>query len=86
MYWRKGEGKGRRNAGLLLFADAPSGPSHAVKSDIRIKVDGDADTRKSFVDAATTALQKCLPLSFSPTLAQGVAGNVFTVKFASPKQ
>ncbi|WP_352759415.1 hypothetical protein [Mesorhizobium sp. M0217] len=35
-----------------------------------IKVDGDADTRKSFVDAATTALQKCLPLSFSPTLAQ----------------
>jgi hypothetical protein len=51
-----------------------------------IKVDGDADTRKSFVDAATTALQKCLPLSFSPTLAQGVAGNVFTVQFASPKQ
>lgn len=51
-----------------------------------IKVDGDADTRKSFVDAATTALQKCLPLSFSPTLAQGIAGNVFTVQFASPKQ
>lgn len=51
-----------------------------------IKVDGDADTRKSFVDAATTALQKCLPLSFSPTLAQGVAGNVFTLQFASPKQ
>ncbi|ESX84654.1 hypothetical protein X736_28180 [Mesorhizobium sp. L2C089B000] len=51
-----------------------------------MKVDGDADTRKSFVDAATTALQKCLPLSFSPTLAQGVAGNVFTVQFASPKQ
>ncbi|WP_348524258.1 MULTISPECIES: hypothetical protein [unclassified Mesorhizobium] len=50
-----------------------------------IKVDG-RDTRKSFVDAATTALQKCLPLSFSPTLAQGVAGNVFTVQFASPKR
>jgi len=51
-----------------------------------IKVDGDANAKKAFVDAATTALQKCLPLSFSPKLAQGVAGNVFTMQFASPKQ
>ncbi len=51
-----------------------------------IKVDGDAKARKAFVDAATAALQKCLPLSFSPKLAQGIAGNVFTLQFASPKQ
>ena len=51
-----------------------------------IKVDGDSNAKKAFVDAATTALQKCLPLSFSPKLAQGVAGNVFTMQFASPKQ
>lgn len=51
-----------------------------------IKVDGDAKAKKSFVDAATTALQNCLPLSFSPTLAQGMAGNVFTLQFTSPKK
>lgn len=50
-----------------------------------IKVNGDANAKKSFVDAATTALQNCLPLTFSPKLAQGVAGNVFTLQFASPK-
>ena len=51
-----------------------------------IKVNGDAKVKKSFVDAATTALQNCLPLAFSPKLAQGIAGNVFTLQFASPKQ
>ncbi|MFB9983028.1 hypothetical protein ACFSQQ_28530 [Mesorhizobium kowhaii] len=50
-----------------------------------IKVNGDATAKKSFVDAATTALQNCLPLTFSPKLAQGVAGNVFTLQFTSPK-
>ena len=51
-----------------------------------IKVDGDANAKKAFVDAATDALQKCLPLSFSPKLAQGVAGSVFTLRFDSPKK
>jgi hypothetical protein len=51
-----------------------------------IHVTGDAKARQAFVDAATTALQHCLPLSFSPTLAQGIGGNVFTLQFASPKQ
>ncbi|TIT48364.1 MAG: hypothetical protein E5W72_18185 [Mesorhizobium sp.] len=39
-----------------------------------------------FVDAAIAAVEHCLPLSFSPALAQGIAGNVFTLQFASPKQ
>jgi len=51
-----------------------------------ITVDGDAKAKKAFVDAATTALQKCLPLNFSPKLAQGVAGSVFTLRFDSPKK
>jgi hypothetical protein len=42
--------------------------------------------RQAFVDAATAALQHCLPLSFSPALAQGIAGNIFTLQFTSPKQ
>ncbi|TIO09671.1 hypothetical protein [Mesorhizobium sp.] len=51
-----------------------------------INVAGDAKARQSFVDAAIAALEDCLPLSFSPALAQGIAGNVFTLQFDSPKQ
>ena len=50
-----------------------------------IKFTGDEKARKAYVDAATAALHNCLPLSFSPSLAQGVAGNVFTLQFNSPK-
>ncbi len=48
-----------------------------------IHVQGDAKARKSFVDAATSALAQCLPLTFSPTLAKGIGGTVFTLQFAS---
>ena len=51
-----------------------------------IKVDGDSKARQAYVEAATTALKNCLPLSFSPTLAKGIAGNIFTLQFNSPKQ
>jgi hypothetical protein len=51
-----------------------------------INVTGDAKARQSFVDAAIAALERCLPLSFSPALAQGIAGSVFTLQFGSPKQ
>lgn len=50
-----------------------------------IKVNGDEKARKAYLDAATNALHDCLPLSFSPALAQGVAGSVFTLRFNSPK-
>lgn len=50
-----------------------------------IHVGGDDKARKAYVDAATKALQDCLPVSFSPSLAQGIAGNVFTLQFNSPK-
>lgn len=50
-----------------------------------IKVSGDDKARQAYVDAATTALRNCLPLSFSPALAQGIPGKVFTLQFNSPK-
>ncbi|PWK70718.1 hypothetical protein [Aminobacter sp. AP02] len=49
-----------------------------------ISVNGDEKMRKAFVDAAVAAAQRCTPLSFSPTIASGIAGNVFTLQFASP--
>ncbi|WP_254633959.1 hypothetical protein [Mesorhizobium sp. GbtcB19] len=51
-----------------------------------IHVIGDDAARMAYVDAAAKALQNCLPLSFSPSLAQGVAGNIFTLQFNSPKK
>ncbi|PLP60192.1 hypothetical protein CYK37_06340 [Mesorhizobium loti] len=51
-----------------------------------IRVDGDADQRRQFVQAATDAVQKCVPLTFAPKLADGMAGTVFTLQLASPKQ
>lgn len=51
-----------------------------------IRVDGDADQRKQLVQAATNAVQKCMPLVFAPQLADGMAGTLFTLQLASPKQ
>ncbi|WP_137930787.1 hypothetical protein [Mesorhizobium comanense] len=49
------------------------------------KVAGDEKARKSFIDAAIAAVKNCTPLDFSPTLSQGIGGNVFTLQFISPK-
>ncbi|MDQ6432617.1 hypothetical protein RB623_00950 [Mesorhizobium sp. LHD-90] len=48
-----------------------------------INVAGDEAARKQFVDAATAALEACLPLEFSPAIADGIAGTVFTMPFGS---
>jgi hypothetical protein len=49
-----------------------------------INVSGDVTARQAFVEAATKALEGCVPLSFSPALAAGIGGTVFTMRFASP--
>ena len=51
-----------------------------------IKVSSDAKAKQAYVEAATSALQHCLPLRFSPALAQGIAGKVYTLQFNSPKK
>lgn len=50
------------------------------------KVAGDDKARKAFIDAAIAAVKNCTPLSFSPALAQGIGGNVFTLQLVSPKK
>ncbi|TIT60943.1 MAG: hypothetical protein E5W63_12830, partial [Mesorhizobium sp.] len=50
------------------------------------KVAGDEKARKSFIDTAVAAVKNCTPLNFSPDLAQGIGGNVFTLQFVSPKK
>ncbi|MER8392811.1 hypothetical protein NKH98_02265 [Mesorhizobium sp. M0833] len=51
-----------------------------------IRVAGEEKARQAFVDAAVAAVDHCLPLSFSPALAEGIPGKVFTLQFNSPKQ
>ncbi|QND57079.1 hypothetical protein [Mesorhizobium huakuii] len=51
-----------------------------------VKVAGDDKARKAFIDAAIAAVKNCTPLTFSPALAQGVGGNVFTLQLVSPKK
>jgi hypothetical protein len=49
-----------------------------------IKVSGDDAARRTFVEAATKALEGCVPLSFSPALGAVIGGTVFTMQFTSP--
>ncbi|MEI9408673.1 hypothetical protein [Mesorhizobium salmacidum] len=51
-----------------------------------VKVAGDDKARQSFIEAAIAAVKNCTPLSLSPELSRGIAGNVFTQQFVSPKQ
>lgn len=46
-----------------------------------IRVKGDDKAKKAFVDAAMKAVTDCTPLSFSPDLAKGMAGQVFALSF-----
>ena len=48
-----------------------------------ISVAGDEEAKKQFVDAAVDAVQRCVPLEFSPALAAGIGGQVFTLQFAA---
>ncbi|MGH6859804.1 MAG: hypothetical protein ACRECY_06080 [Phyllobacterium sp.] len=48
-----------------------------------IGVKGDQKTRDQFIASAVQALETCTPLTLSPALAQGIAGQVFTMPFTA---
>ncbi|MGN6550197.1 MAG: hypothetical protein ACTHJ3_09925 [Pararhizobium sp.] len=50
---------------------------------VSIQVPGDQDARKAFIKAAVDAVTHCAPLTFSPELAAGIGGQVFTLAFHS---
>ena len=79
------------DAVLITVPHAPRAIEAGMKILVRVgdhiqRAGGSFWTRKAYVDAATKALNDCLPLSLSPSLAQGIAGNVFTLQFNSPKK
>ena len=48
-----------------------------------IDVAGDEGVRRQFIAAAMDAVDRCTPVELSPTLAQGIGGNPFSMEFAS---
>ena len=48
-----------------------------------INVAGDEKVRQQFIAAAMDAVDRCTPVELSSALAQGIAGQVFTMEFAS---
>ncbi len=49
-----------------------------------ISVAGDSAARDKFIGTAVDALKACTPLTFSPDLAEGMGGQVFTMPFTAP--
>lgn len=76
-------GKFRNSSVTLSFSSRRDGTLVGPPKPTAIKVNGDA---KAYFDAATSALLHRLALSLSPALAQGIAGNVFTLQFNSHKK
>ncbi|TIS13173.1 MAG: hypothetical protein E5X09_08740 [Mesorhizobium sp.] len=72
-------------AALQACWTPPAGTLIGPPKPTAIKVNGDDKARQAYVDAATAALRNCLPLSFSPDLAKGIPGKIFTLQFNSPK-
>ncbi|MBB3234276.1 hypothetical protein [Phyllobacterium endophyticum] len=51
-----------------------------------IAIEGDDKVRQQFIASAIDALSNCTPLTFSTGLAEGIAGQVFTMPFTAPKE
>lgn len=46
-----------------------------------IRIPGDAEARRNFVESAIVALEHCAPLHLAPALGGNIAGQVFTMQF-----
>ncbi len=75
---------GAENASVTLsFSFKRDGSLIGPPTPTAINFDGDDQARKAFVDAAIAAVQGCVPLDFSPSIADGIAGGVYTMQFTS---
>jgi hypothetical protein len=75
---------GVKNSSVTLsFSFKKDGSLIGPPRSTSIDVDGDKNIRQQFVAAAIDALEQCTPVKFSSDLAQGIAGQVFTMEFAT---
>jgi hypothetical protein len=71
----------RDSSVTLRFSFKRDGSLLGPPQSTAIRVKGDDKARKAFVGAAMKAVTDCTPLSFSPDLAKGMAGQVFALSF-----
>jgi hypothetical protein len=82
--WTAPEGS-QKSTVTLRFSFKRDGSLIGQPRTAAVEIQGsDAAARKSFIDAAVSAVKDCTPLTLSPELAQGIGGQVFTMQFASP--
>ena len=48
-----------------------------------VAVTGDQNARKQFIEAAKDAVNRCTPVELAPALADGIAGQTFTLRFGT---
>lgn len=82
--WTAPEGS-QKSTVTLRFSFKRDGSLIGPPRAAAIATQGNDQARKSFVTAAVDAVTHCTPLTFTPELAQGIAGQVFTMQFASPE-
>ncbi|MET0599323.1 MAG: hypothetical protein ABWZ57_15815 [Mesorhizobium sp.] len=75
-----------KSAVTLAFSLKRDGSLIGKPRPTAININGDADVRKRFIEAAIDAVIQCTPVELSADLAQGIGGQVFTLVFASPDQ
>ncbi|PSJ53183.1 hypothetical protein [Kumtagia ephedrae] len=80
--WTAPAGAGKSSV-TLSFSFKRDGSLMGPPKPTAIAVEGDDNARKAFVGAAIAAVEKCTPLSFSPAIADGIAGGVYTMQFTS---
>jgi hypothetical protein len=75
---------GIKNSSVTLsFSFKKDGTLIGPPQSTSIDVQGDDNIRRQFIAAAMDAVEQCTPVQFAPDLAQGIAGQVFSMEFAT---
>jgi hypothetical protein len=81
--WSAPEGTDK-SAVTLRFSFKRDGSLIGPPKPTAVDIEGDAELRRRFIEAAVDAVERCTPVSLAPALAQGIGGRVFTMRFSSP--
>ncbi len=72
-----------KSAVTLSFSFKRDGTLIGPPMSTAVDVSGDENARRQFVDAAISAVEHCTPMDFSPALAEGIGGQVFTMQLTT---
>ena len=78
--WKAPQGS-KDSSVTLSFSFKRDGTLIGPPEPTSIAIGGDEQARQQFIDAAIAAVENCAPYEFAPAFADGVAGQVFTMRF-----